>query len=105
MQNGIFILDGTPTFNSTVGVKTNSIKTFGFNAFPNPASDILSINYITNNSSKIELKNALGQLVYEKQFSGNIYEQIDLKSFDNGCYLLLHTEQGETTNKKVMINH
>lgn len=105
MQNGIFILDATPAFGTITDVKTTEPTKSNFMFYPNPASDLISVNYKTQNNSKVELRNSLGQLIFEKQFNGNVSDYMDVRNYANGSYILSITEKGETTNKKLIINH
>ncbi|MEO6304645.1 MAG: choice-of-anchor B family protein [Bacteroidia bacterium] len=104
MQNGVFILDATDAYNNPVGIKNNSQKNNALVIYPNPSFDELFIKYETTNSSKLELKNMLGQTVFEKGFSGNIHETIDVKHIPAGTYLIGLTEKGRSFHKKVLIN-
>ncbi|MDP1802474.1 MAG: T9SS type A sorting domain-containing protein, partial [Bacteroidota bacterium] len=105
MQNGVFILDPTNAFNNPVSVKNNSTKSAELIIYPNPVSQNLAVNYTTINSSKLELKNILGQVFLQKQFNGTISETIDVSGFEAGTYILSITEQDYTSNKKLIINH
>ncbi|MBA3682082.1 MAG: T9SS type A sorting domain-containing protein [Bacteroidetes bacterium] len=105
MQNGIFILDPTAAYSNITGVKKNSSEKSNFMFFPNPASDVISVNYKTQNNSKLELRNALGQLIFEQTFNGPVSDYIDVSKYANGSYVLSITEKGETINKKLIINH
>jgi choice-of-anchor B domain-containing protein len=105
MQNGIFILDPTPAYSTITGVKSSTTEKSNFMFYPNPASDVISVNYKTQNNSKLELRNTLGQLVFEREFSGPVSDYLDVSKFANGSYLISITEKGETINKKLIINH
>lgn len=105
MQNGIFLLDPTAAYSTITGVKKNSTEKSNFMFFPNPASDLISVNYRTQNDSKIELRNSIGQLVFEQKFNGPVSDYVDVSKYANGSYILSITEKGETINKKLIINH
>ncbi|MBA2612112.1 MAG: choice-of-anchor B family protein [Bacteroidetes bacterium] len=105
MQNGIFILDGTPAFNNPVGVKDHVASPNSFIVYPNPASHMISVNYVTTNDSKVQLRNTLGQVVFEKQYTGSVTDVINTGAFANGSYVLSITEKDQTVNKKMIINH
>lgn len=105
MQNGIFILDPTAAFNNPVGLKDKGAISNNFIVYPNPASNFVSINYTTSNESKIQLKNTLGQVVFEKQFKGNVIDNVNLSSFSNGNYIISIIEKDGVINKKIIINH
>jgi choice-of-anchor B domain-containing protein len=105
MQNGLFILDPTDAFNNPVSVKSNSTKSAELIIYPNPVSQNLAVNYNTVYASKLELKNILGQVFLQKQYNGSISETIDVSGFEAGTYILSITEQGNTSHKKLIINH
>ncbi|MDO9001273.1 MAG: choice-of-anchor B family protein [Bacteroidota bacterium] len=105
MQNGIFILDASAAYSLTTDIKTSSNTKSNFLFYPNPASDVISINYKTQNNSKLELRNSIGQLIFEKHFNGSVSDYLDVSKFSNGSYILSITEKGETINKKLIINH
>lgn len=105
MQNGVFLLDATAAFANPVGVKNNVASPNSFIVYPNPADKMISVNYSTSNSSKVQLRNTLGQLVFEKQFEGNVMDQINTSAFANGSYVLSISDKDQTLNKKLIINH
>ena len=81
MQNGVFILDATAAFGTITDVKTTETTKSNFMFYPNPASDLISVNYKTQNNSKVELRNSLGQLIFEKQFNGNVSDYMDVRNY------------------------
>ncbi|MBL7911903.1 MAG: choice-of-anchor B family protein [Bacteroidia bacterium] len=105
MQNGLFILDPTNAYNNPVGIKNNSTKNTEFIIYPNPAWGNLQVSYNTANASKLELKNILGEVVLQKNYSGSISERLDISTFEAGTYLISITEQGYTNYKKLVIYH
>jgi len=105
MQNGVFILDATDAYNNPVGLKENKIKHSDLIAYPNPAKDILSVHYNTNEASVLELKNILGQVIFKKQFTGSVSEKINVNDMENGAYILSIIENGHSVNKKLVISH
>jgi choice-of-anchor B domain-containing protein len=105
MQNGIFILDPTAAYNNPVGVKKNSPSNANLIFYPNPANDKISLHYNTTNDSYVEIRNMLGQLVYEKRFSGMVHEYVHVNQFANGTYIISLTENDQTVTKKLIVNH
>lgn len=105
MQNGVFLLDATQTFSTSVGLKDKTLSANSVFVYPNPASNQVSINYASANDSKVQLKNTLGQIVFEKHFSGNVSELLDVTIFANGSYVISISENGQIVNKKMIINH
>ncbi|MBA3662902.1 MAG: choice-of-anchor B family protein [Bacteroidetes bacterium] len=109
MQNGLFILDPTAAYtNSTcinVGIKASSNSTANFIFYPNPANDRIALNYNTNSSCTVQIKNMLGRLVFEKKYEGMVSDYVDVKQLDNGTYILTVTENSQSITKKLVINH
>jgi len=104
MQNGIFLLDPANAFLNT-GIKSNAISNSNLIVYPNPASDKISVNYNTANHSVVQIKNMVGQTVFEKEFIGNIHNYIDVDKFANGTYIMSLTENNQTVTKKLIVNH
>ncbi|MBA3682083.1 MAG: choice-of-anchor B family protein [Bacteroidetes bacterium] len=105
MQNGVFILDPTDAYNNPVGIKNNTIQKKEIIIYPNPANDHIAIHYNAYNASKLELKNMLGQIITEKEFTGRISENLDVSKIESGTYILSIFEKGQGSNKKLVINH
>ncbi len=104
MQNGVFLLDAGSAAVST-GIKSNTgIKT-NLIFYPNPADEKISLNYNTQNSSYVQIKNTLGRLVFEKTFVGPIHEYVYTTNFANGTYFVSLTENDQTTTKKLIVSH
>lgn len=105
MQNGIFILDPTAAFSNPVGIKTNNAATPNFIFYPNPASDRIAINYNSSTPSLVQIKNTLGQLVYEKSYSSFVHDYLYVNDLANGTYLISITEKNQSITKKLVVNH
>ncbi|MDD5571403.1 MAG: S8 family serine peptidase [Bacteroidales bacterium] len=75
--------------------------------YPNPARNVLKINLVLSSASeiKIELKNILGETVYEENLSStaNINKSIDVSSFAKGIYILEINTTKTTLQEKVVI--
>jgi choice-of-anchor B domain-containing protein len=104
MQNGIFILDPTTAF-SPVGIKDHSAPAPNFIFYPNPASDKIAVNYNTMNPTSIQIKNMLGQIVFEKNYSSMIHDYVNVSDFANGTYIISVAENNKTLTKKLIVNH
>lgn len=105
MQNGIFILDPTAAFNNPVGVKSTSAANTNFIFYPNPASDKIALSYNSTHPSLVQIKNMMGQIVFEKHYSSFIHEYINVSEFANGTYVISITENDQTLSKKLIVNH
>lgn len=113
MQNGVFILDPSSSYTTTtpvnlpvgsVGVAENSADAL-ISTFPNPASDKFTISYKTKSDCKLELMNMLGQIVYEKNFTGDINESIKTSDLSNGSYLIKIIDENNIMAKKLVVQH
>ena len=71
------------------------------NIYPNPASDIVTIQS-SFKVKEIEIHNALGQVVLRKQGSQNI-ETIDVSNLQSGTYIVRIKTQRGFANKKILI--
>jgi subtilisin family serine protease len=77
-------VQATFLYNTSVDeVINNTIK-----VFPNPVSNILSINSSKNNLLKIEIFNELGQLIYYDLCHNAISYSVYTAEFSNGIYFL-----------------
>jgi hypothetical protein len=77
----------------------NSVLTI----YPIPASDQLIVNY-QGAASKLEMLDVMGRKVYETDFKNT--NAIDVRSFENGTYLILIKESAQVIgSKKVVILH
>src|SRR6218665_1001857 len=67
--------------------------------YPNPAKDYFTVSGITNDG-KIELYSALGQKVYEQDFTGEATLNFNLSA---GIYMAKITADSKTITKKIVI--
>lgn len=105
MQNGVFILDPTAAFNNPLGIKKQSSQLPNLICYPNPASDYFSLNYAGKSKSAVQIKNVIGQVVFEKNYDGNIHEFINVKDFAAGTYVVTLSENNQTVTKKLIVTH
>ena len=104
MQNGLFLLDPAQAFVFT-GEKSNIAENADLNFYPNPASDRIAVSYNTHNKSQIQIKNMLGQVVFDKNIDGKVNEFVDVKNLSAGNYIITLKEENKTITKKLIINH
>lgn len=104
MQNGVFILDASAAFLST-NIKSHSKTPDQFMMYPNPANEKIAVTFATNNQSKIEIKNILGQTVFTQYYENSVNNYIETDEFPNGTYFVNLTENNNTITKKLIINH
>ncbi len=81
---------------------SNAGISFGMELYPNPASDVLSVQYPAGlNNGQLQVFNSLGQMVYNemlksnKSISGTIINQLNVSEFEKGIYIIrIQSEKG-----------
>jgi len=113
MQTGVFILDASAAYSTTVGVNLPT-STVGldkytlkdnFSVYPNPASNKVNINYENKSEALLQLTNTLGAVVFEKTYKNSIQESLWISELENGTYFIKITEADKVTVKKLSVNH
>lgn len=110
MQNGIFILKGNNTYESTTGIKETEAPavTSAFSVFPNPASN--QLNCIIANQSNMNLQltitDVLGKTMVKETLNIDrlLYKTtVNTTGLSDGCYFV--TIQGDNIHetKKILI--
>ena len=51
----------------------------------------------------VQIKNLMGQILYEQNFSGLLNTNIDLSSYDRGCYLITIANSNKSTTQKIIL--
>ena len=109
-QGDNVFIDNIGIYGSLVGVDEWVELPFEIvTAYPNPANDVLNINYLSNKSGQIEisLTNATGQQVLNQISdvqAGNFIQTINTSRFVSGVYFLSIKSDKGTTTKKIIIN-
>jgi hypothetical protein len=77
-------------------------NTIEFTVYPNPVQNQLTLMYGSEVSpeAKVELYNALGQLVYQATLSQA--KEIDCSTLMHGFYFVKVTANGKSTTKKII---
>lgn len=99
---GTFSVNVIPTFkmqNCAIGINELDSKAEWMTIFPNPASNHIIVRSNSGMSQKLEITNALGQLIY----SSSILNQSEIftSNWEPGIYFI----RTNNTVKKVVINH
>ena len=79
-----------------------------FQTYPNPASEVLNLSFYVLNKAdyNVQIKNALGQSVYQEkqsEFVGNYNRSIDITSYKKGIYFISISSQGQEMIRKVVV--
>ncbi|MDP1744398.1 MAG: T9SS type A sorting domain-containing protein [Bacteroidota bacterium] len=85
-----------------------STNNYFFSVYPNPneGNFNVSFNVALKATYKLELRNTLGQLVYNEtltDFSGSYSKQMDVSQFGKGIYLISLTNSNNNTIKKIVV--
>ena len=106
MRDSILVLlDGL----AAIATLPNSVS--AFNVYPNPASDIISVNVRLKEASNmlIEVTDITGKQVAvianEKYSTGLPAKQLNTTTFPNGNYLVRLSVNGKTVTQKLNITH
>jgi hypothetical protein len=90
---------------STLALEDEAKEELDMNAFPNPASNQLTIN-TTGIDGNVELRitDVLGKVVYDETVGTT--KKLDVSSFKNGVYLVTVLDKGKLIKtKRVVIKH
>ena len=107
------ISDGTcvelapAVFLDCFGTSLNGILDGGvFQAFPNPADDVLNLYVRLKNASDMQLSvlNMLGQELWTETATGEMYSgQLDLSTFSSGMYYVELAVDGQTESISIVV--
>ena len=87
------------------GVQNNQNTTSHFNAYPNPATDLLTISYPNLKSDEVAIAiiDVTGKIVYSITSISTEKTEINTSLFSEGIYLIRIQTMDFTETKKVMI--
>lgn len=98
----------TINYQSTVGIK--EIKSqMEFSMFPNPASDLLNLNYTLWSEAQvgISIMDMSGKIIYSEKTrrspAGDYKQTLDIGQFKEGNYILVLRVNNQTINNKFII--
>ncbi|MFY0481930.1 T9SS type A sorting domain-containing protein [Flavobacterium sp. PLA-1-15] len=83
-----------------VSLSTSQFDTSGFKVYPNPVKDVLNLTY-TQNISKVEVFNMLGQQVLTKSVNAT-QGQVDMSNLSMGTYLVKVASDNQVKTLKVI---
>lgn len=101
------------TFSADTQLGTNDFGTNEislFSAFPNPASNMIHLNYSLNAASEVsvDIINAVGANVISKDYGiqsqGEHIQQLDLSMLSEGIYMINLNTEGKTQTLRVVVN-
>lgn len=91
---------------STVSLKQEK-SAIKMNAYPSPASDVLNVDFKTNEVNKVELVNMMGQTVVSQNVTNTSQKAaLNVASVQNGVYIVkVYLTNNMTHTMQVVINH
>lgn len=72
--------------------------------YPNPARDIISIDFGKTNSAQVVMYDAFGKEVLSYRINGNKVHTLDVSSLQRGFYLLSINDGQQVVSKKVLLH-
>ncbi len=89
---------------SPVSINENPSGQSNFTIFPNPANQLLTIQFNNNFSHHIIITDLLGRIVFSK-LSNTSTEHINIRAFSNGMYLCKMVEDQKVSAAKFIVQH
>lgn len=105
--NSVFIVRGVEDF---LEVDNNATISTSLNAYPNPATDNVNINFSINESSTVAVSivSVTGDVVYNNNLgsltSGTYNQNVNASELANGVYFYTLNVNGNVTTKKLVIS-
>jgi hypothetical protein len=88
-------------FDTTI-VTTTDLDKLVFDAYPNPAHQILSV--VIKEEGVLNIYNVNGAIVYQENILPGVY-QINTSQFENGMYLIDYSSRDQQEQKVISIQH
>ncbi|MBK9283726.1 MAG: choice-of-anchor B family protein [Sphingobacteriaceae bacterium] len=104
MQNGVFILDPAAALIHT-DIQKTSKSDAELMLYPNPVSDKLAVVYHSNDKTKLEITNIIGQTVFSKEYISEINDYINVALLNEGTYFVKIQNNHKQSVKKINIIH
>jgi len=89
------------TYGSTSGITQSS--TSPISLYPNPVTDVLTINNTLAGPVKIQIFSALGNQVFEQDYSASNNIRLNLESLSPGLYVLNLRSNDQTISEKILV--
>lgn len=88
---------------TTLGVKELK-NTVSFNAYPNPANDVINLSVQGSTDNSMKIIDVLGNVIVEEKFGTS--KKLDVSQFKNGVYILTIYSNGKMVQtKRVVVRH
>lgn len=84
-----------------LAVSTGDRSTEGHKVFPNPVSELLTIEFSTHGSHQLELTSLNGQHIFSEKTEGSIWSS-DLSSYPDGIYFITIRSKDAARTEKII---
>lgn len=74
-----------------------------FKLYPNPVSDVLNLEFASNNPVKLQIFTSMGELVYEKNNTTFNRMYVDVSAMSSGLYFVNLTAANQTMYRKILV--
>ncbi|HHW59779.1 MAG: T9SS type A sorting domain-containing protein [Bacteroidales bacterium] len=99
------LMSDTWSFETIDNTSINNYQSSNFTILPNPASDYVKVNFNSEQTGAIVIKNILGQEVYREKINKAVYTTIPISSLDNGIYIIEFNGIDVYFAKKLVVKH
>jgi len=98
-------LSGYPVDSMGVGIAEVYNKDIDYTIYPNPSTGLFNLEISNNDKEALELEiiNAEGQIVFNKQVNNSVIERIDLGNHPKGLYFIKIIGEGSVCIEKLII--
>ena len=97
------VCDNTLFARSTYAVAgIENERSFNFNIYPNPVSDVLNIEYTSKGPVQVQIFSSVGELVYDNKItSGRV--NLDLSSLSSGLYTVNLIGDNQSASRTIVV--
>ena len=88
-------------FVTVIPTGINKAEATGFKLYPNPASDLITLEFNSQETHTVEITSLNGQLLYNSRMEGPTH-QIDLSSFQKGLYFITVRSRNYVRTEKIV---
>lgn len=101
-EEAVYRIDPNP---DALAVKNTEVSSNIIALFPNPSNGIFTLGLTKSGDHKIEVYDALGQLLYNANINTAMNSNLDLRQLPAGVYVLTAKHEGVVQSQKITIVH
>jgi hypothetical protein len=91
-------------YSNVIALNTEGVKTKGtMQTYPNPVSDVLTVETSVSEMSQLEITDAIGRVVFKQNVESGSY-QIPTSSLVNGMYIVKLSNKNDVSIQKIIKN-